>query len=318
MERDELSKVVADLEAGLEHFAAREVRAKERAADVQGSWWCFGLVGLAADFDEREVLPGVVLRKVVEPPGEIELARAMKAAGLFSSIARYSHMLSFELAVEDKSKRGSERTFTYAWWITSALRVCSLCDFLVPVVADRPWGTVAAVRDNSCHIQLLEDTPKAFRLQEGRKVSHDDIEWIVHNLLSFAKLLDHPSFRTAVEALTTHHQHASLRMATAALWAGLEAVLQIESELRFRVSAYVACLLEPFGPDRLALFRHTRKLYDLRSKAVHGAALQDAVLRKHVVEIRELLARVIRTITEGGKFPEPEQLDERVFHGSAV
>jgi len=318
MEHDKLEEMIADLDSRYSHFEAREARAKDRAAIVKGSWWCFGLVGLVADFEEREVLPGIILRKIVEPPGEIELARAMKAAGLFSSIARYSHILSYELAIKDKPEEESQRAFTYAWWITSALRVRSLCDFLVPIVADRPWGTVAAVRDNSCHIQLLEDTPKAFRLEEGRKVSHDDIEWVVAHLLKFVKLLEHPSFRTAVEALTTHHQHASLRMAAAALWAGLEALLQIESELRFRVSTYVASLLEPFGPSRLSLFRHARKLYDVRSKAVHGAALEEAVLRAHVVEIRALLSRVICAITEGGRVPKSEQLDERVFDESVL
>jgi hypothetical protein len=220
------------------------------------------------------------------------------------------------LAIEDTPENKSQTVFNIAWWATSAIRIRSLCDFLVPIVADRSWDTIAAVRDGSCKIQLLEDTPRAFRIDESCKVSHDDIGWVAANLEALATLLEHPSFRTAVEALTTHHQHASLRMAAAALWAGLEALLQIESELRFRVSTYVACLLEPHGPTRLALFRQVRKLYDLRSKAVHGAVLSDSVLRGHVVETRAVLSKVIRAVTEARGVPTLEQLDERVFGGA--
>lgn len=313
MPRDKLRETITELDSKFSHFEARKARAAERASMITGSWWCFGLVGFAAEFEEREVMPGIVLRKIVEPPGEIELAGAMKAAGLFSSIARYSHLLSYELAIENKAEDDSQRPFNYAWWITSAIRVQSLCDFLVPVVADRAWATVAAVNNNSCHIQLLEDAPRAFRLEQDRSVSHDHIDWVAGNLLKFARLVENLSFRTAVEALNTHHQHASLRMAAAALWAGLEALLQVENELRFRVSTYLACLLEPFGPSRLELFRRVRKLYDVRSKAVHGATLDEAVLRSHVVEIRTLLSRLLCAITEAGVVPKSDEWDARVF-----
>jgi hypothetical protein len=61
----------------------------------------------------------------------------------------------------------------------------------------------------------------------------------------------------------------------------VDAVIALESmfagtdkaELRFRIAAAVAWLLEPDDPKRRSsMYREVRDLYDARSKIVHGAA----------------------------------------------
>ena len=99
-------------------------------------------------------------------------------------------------------------------------------------------------------------------------------------------------------------------MAAAALWAGFEALFGISSELRFRLSLLAAAYLEERGPERLALYRRIKKLYDYRSKAVHGGATSDDLLTGHVIEVRRLLSRLMCRMTEAGIMPTTEEYEE--------
>src|SRR5215211_5996085 len=103
-------------------------------------------------------------------------------------------------------------------------------------------------------------------------------------------MLEVPKFRLAVEALTTHQHLVSLRMMAASLWSGIEALLGIQAELRFRITLSIASILEPRGEQRSARYRRVKKLYDIRSKAVHGITLSENELISHVAETRKLLS----------------------------
>src|SRR3546814_18597933 len=125
------------------------------------------------------------------------------------------------------------------------------------------------------------------------------MDWIASHRANLGNLLEDAKFRMAVESLTEHHLQKSLRMAIAHLWAGIEALLGISSELRFRISAYIAAYLEPSGPSRVETFKRFRGLYDFRSKAVHGVSLSDKEMRGHVADVQDLLSRIIVKCIEG-------------------
>lgn len=294
------------------HFEERKSRAKERLERSEGRSWCFAIIGLKMEPNEYSVDGFFRLRKIEEPPGEIELAGALKSAPLFSAIGRYSHGISHELSIN--SALGSDQApFNIGWWIISALRVRTSCDFLVPAVADMPWDTVAAAPANSVHCQLLEDFPKAFRLDPSSSISHNDLNWVSANVTSFAKLAEMPAVRLAVEAATTHQHHANLRMATASLWAGIEALFQVTQELRFRIAALVASILEPPGEARFNLYREMKQLYDFRSRAVHGIAVNEEELHLHIQTTRNILSRVLCKVVEHGKVFSNEEIERRLF-----
>src|SRR3546814_6656156 len=111
---------------------------------------------------------------------------------------------------------------------------------------------------------------------------------------------------------------SDLRMAIAHLWAGIEALLGISSELRFRISAYIAAYLEPSGPSRVETFKRVRGLYDFRSKAVHGVSLSDKAMRGHVADVQDLLSRIIVKCIEGGSIPSSDQWDDLLLSGGAA
>ena len=181
-----------------------------------------------------------------------------------------------------------QAAFNLGWWIISAIRVKTLAEFLVPAVADHSWSVIAALDEQQCHGQLLEDVPQARQVGEPIIVKETDLQWVLNRIIEFGKMLEVPKVRRAVEALTTHQHLVSTRMMAASLWSGIEALLGIQAELRFRLALSIACIVEPRGDQRSLRYRRVKKLYDIRSKAVHGSALSEGELISHVAEVRKL------------------------------
>lgn len=311
--RKELTKrKVSELLDLLGHFEARKLRAQERLSQAKGRRWYFAVVGLKMESDSMEIEPLARFSRVFEPPGEVELAAACSDPTVFGAVARYSKGIEFELEV-NREGVSDQSVFNLAWWIVSAVRIRTCAEVLVVAVADHSWSTIAAIDDRTCHVQLLEDHPKSRLFSEVRVIARDDIDWVVRHLTSFAELLEKPQFRLAVDSFCSHNQAVSTRMAGAMLWSGIEALFSINSELRFRLAAYVATTLEQRGMDRIECYRRVKRLYDFRSRLVHGAAVQETAIVEHVVEVRVLLSRLICQIAESGRIHGEAETEELLF-----
>jgi hypothetical protein len=64
------------------------------------------------------------------------------------------------------------------------------------------------------------------------------------------------------------------------------------------------------------LYKRIQKLYDLRSKVVHGAAVEEAAIRDHTIEARTLLARVMRNCVERNALVTCEDFERALFEGA--
>lgn len=298
----------------LEHFEGRREFAEQHLSGLSGEeGLCFALSGLAIEGGSFEFEGVAKLRPVIRPPGEIELANALKDKSLLSAVARHMPAVSYELAVLKSVSNDPQDLMNLGWWITSAMRCRSLTDVLVPVVSSVSWDGIAAIEANTCDVWLLEDVPAARRFGDLIVASQADLKWVHDHLTSWIDLLERPAFRLAVDSLTTHHQQANLRMTAAALWAGFEALFSINSELRFRLSALVASYLEPRGTSRVTLYKRIKTLYDYRSKAVHGAATSESLLQSHIVETRGILSRLLCRMVEAKLLPSTEQFEDYLF-----
>ena len=132
--------------------------------------------------------------------------------------------------------------------------------------------------------------------------------------MQFVELLNkNRNFTLAVECIATHQHQYSNRMMVATLWAGLEAIFGIKSELTFRLAMCVAVVLEPPGVNRLELFRAVKKMYGFRSKAVHGEVLKDGEITKHVLDVRAILSRVLCKIIENKQMYSEKIMEELIF-----
>lgn len=288
-------------------------RAEARLEAVDGSFWYFAILGLEADF-ERIDWPGFgFLRAVEEPPNEIFLLTALGNSILAGALGRYSRAIRFELAVERQEEPSSQGSFDLAWVFISALRARSLAELLIPAVADVPWSAIAAAKSQLCRVQLIEDVPRAHRLQPPVAVTTEDALWAHRHLGTYRTLLDNPAFRLASEAMATHQLQYSDRMMAAHLWAGIEALFDIQAELRFRLAAVIASLLAPRGGERRDMYKRIQRLYDIRSKAVHGGKLSAEQVRDHIVEVRSLLSRLLQLFVEHGRMYSQNEIELAIF-----
>ena len=268
-----LKEQLSQLERLVGHFKARKQRANERLSSVKGGSWYFAIIGLKGELDEFAITPFAKIQRVIEPPGEVELASALKNSELFSSIGRYSKLIKFELSIDRESLGSDKAAMNIAWWTISALRIKTLAEILIPAMSDHSWSTIAAVTDKKCYAQMLEDVPNVKIISNTIVFTQPDADWIANNLLGFGKLGEQPKFRLAVDSLTTHHFSNSERMMAATLWSGIEALFEIQSELGFRLAIIIASILEPRGKSRIEAYKMIKKLYGIRSKAVHGSPL---------------------------------------------
>jgi hypothetical protein len=150
-------------------------------------------------------------------------------------------------------------------------------------------------------------------LAEPVKIVEEDLRWAFKRALIVGDLLEVPRFRLAVEALTTHQHLLSPRMMAASIWSGIEALIDISQELTFRLALSVASLLEPRGEQRYERYRQTKKLYEIRSKAVHGGELNDDAIRPHVIQSRKLLSDLICHMLDARKVMSREEIERTVL-----
>jgi hypothetical protein len=297
------------------YFEGRRARAASRLELCQEAGWYFALLGLSTAVPEFEISPGLKLKAVVEPPGEVELAGALRDSHLFGAIGRYSHAIRYELLVVSPGElyEHPQAVFNLAYWAISALRVRSMAEILVPVAADHSWSCIAGISDRTCVARFIEDMPCAQRLEEVVEVNLEHLDWVRHYLDDFDRMGSSPKFRLAVHSYCNHHQTTDLRMMVATLWSGIEALFGIQQELRFRLAAMIAAVLEPRGETRRETYRKVKCMYDLRSKAVHGSEMSDSALRSHILETRRLLSRLICAFTEAKRVYTEQEIEDLIF-----
>lgn len=295
------------------HFEARKKRAAERLVTAGDRNWCFAIIGLECDAPELILDTFAKIQRVTEPPGEVELATALKNKFLFSAVGRYSNQIGHEIVINRDQFISDQAAFTIAWWIISALRIKTLTEIIVPAVADYSWSTISALSDGACNVKLLEDTPRAKFFGQAITTSQSDVNWIATNITKFAQLIQVPKFKLAVESLTENHFSNSDRMIVATIWAGIEALFEIQAELSFRLAVGIASILEHRGSLRKELYQKTKKLYSVRSQAVHGGALTTKKLEEHIVEARKLLSRLLCHFIETGSLLSEDEINDLIF-----
>jgi Apea-like HEPN len=121
------------------------------------------------------------------------------------------------------------------------------------------------------------------------------------------------AFRLALEAAIDWRYSKEPRLAVGRLWSRIEAVFGISSELVYRISILCASLLEERGERRKARFQAVKKLYGLRSKAVHGEALKQEQLVSAMSDSYRLLRELLLLTIEKGRVLTADDFDDALF-----
>lgn len=190
------------------------------------------------------------------------------------------------------------------------------------MIAGHQKRTIASTDDSTKPIlprfkgQLLELHTKFLIPDNSKtKLCEEDAYWIRNNYEKFNSIAaESESFKFALTSAVDWQYSTDPRIAIARLWSGIEAIFGINSELVYRISLLVASLLEPRGLARKARFDQVRKLYGVRSKAVHGEELSDNKLNKAMVESFDILSKLLLITVERGRPFTQDDFEKVTFY----
>ena len=151
-----------EIRGRIAYFEGRKQRAMSRLSDQPLGAWRFALTGMAVDPPLNTSIGLGRLVPVDEPPGEVELARALRRSEEFSSIGRYMNAVTYELELASEID-DLKFALEIAWTILAGLRLKADCEFTIPAVANHSWSTIAGASDGAVIAQLLEDNPQRFK-----------------------------------------------------------------------------------------------------------------------------------------------------------
>jgi hypothetical protein len=235
------------------------------------------------------------------------------------------------------AQAGGYNALNRAWLVSALLTLRGFGSHLAPAVSGYSWSLIAghqAASAPSFRKQLAEEGVDAavhkprsalppFRgglldfhthLQPAagdadREFTESEAEWFRTHFDRFDKLAGQDQrFRFALEAGTDWRFGKEPRAALARLWSGIEALLNVNQELVYRLSMTAASLLRPRGPDRVAYFDQVKRLYGIRSKAVHGDVVSEKDLETGVVGAFELLRGLLLDAVERGEVRTEREL----------
>ncbi len=129
------------------------------------------------------------------------------------------------------------------------------------------------------------------------RLTKEDSEWILAHFSKARQMLDNDRFQTAIHCLASYRWHAAPRIKMAVIWAGIEGLFAASSEIRFKLSLYIARFLYPDKTDeRQKVFDDVKRLYITRSQAVHGGKIKKEIggaVEESAQILREILMRCI-------------------------
>jgi len=141
-----------------------------------------------------------------------------------------------------------------------------------------------------------------------RKLTNDEAKWIVAHFKDARGLLEFERFQTAVHCLASYRWHSMPRIKLAVLWAGIEGMFGASSEIRFRISLYIAIFLHQDDSEKRKLvFKAVKKLYNSRSAAVHGSKIKGNI-DVAVEESANILQKILLQCVANKSMPNENEL----------
>jgi len=234
---------------------------------------------------------------------ETALAICKNARDLPVALA-YIPLVSAQLVVQGDTP---EETARFAWnaaWEALLLSALFNCEVGFNLQSDEPASSIGAsgeLRATNFYMRGLVNS-EAYELTDG------DRNWLERHYDCFSDLMVDERFRSAIHCMATYRWHSLPRIQLAVLWAGIEGIFGASSEIRFRLALYAARFLHPDDEsERQLTFSDVKKLYDVRSAAVHGSKLKNNV-SETVASSAALLQRIIIKCFEVQAIPDEKQL----------
>jgi len=309
----------------------------------EGNWYVL-MMGLAQPEKPLTLAPGLTLVPLDSPLSVFDLAAA-GAVGFreWAILEPVTRLCTCEIeTAKDSDVTPGYDTLNRAWLASALLVLRGFSRHLGVACSSYTWNLIAGHQKRHGQIfkeQLAEegldaaiykprlDLPRFkgyvldyhFRFLVDKHprtdaVSPDDAAWTAAHFHTFNRLAsESEAFRLALEAAIDWRYAKEPRLAVGRIWSGIEAVFAVTSELVYRISLLSASLVEERGEARKARFQRVKKLYGLRSKAVHGEPLAPEQLVSAMNESYQLLRELLLLTIEKGHVLSDDDFDNAVF-----
>lgn len=315
----------------------------EEVITHQGNWYVL-VVGLPRPEVPLMLAPGLILAPLESPLSVFDLAAA-GAAGFreWTMLEAFSRLCTCEIETSESLADSPGYDTLNRAWLASALLVLRGFNRHIGIACSSySWNLIAGYQKRSAEAfqeQFVEERIDTAIYRPNRQlppfngkildfhasilvdsdartdsVSHDDAAWSTKHFETFNRLAsESETFRLALEAAIDWRFAKEPRQAVGRLWSGIEALFGVNSELVYRISTLSASLLEERGKPRKERFKAVKKLYSLRSKAVHGEALPQEQLVSAMNESNSLLRELLLLTIERGHVLRTEDFEDALF-----
>jgi hypothetical protein len=309
----------------------------------EGNWYVL-VSGLPAPEAALTLAPGLSLVPLDSPLSVFDLAAA-GAVGFreWAVLEPVSPACTCEIeTAKDSDVTPGYDTLNRAWLASALLVLRGFSRHLGVACSSYSWNLIAGHQKRTSHIfqeQALREGVEAAIYKPTRDlppfkgnlldfharflvdrdartdpVSRNDAAWISAHFETFNRLAsESEAFRLALEAAIDWRYAKDPRVAVGRIWSGIEAVFGITCELLYRISGLCASLLEERGQRRKARFQAVKRLYGLRSKAVHGESLPQEQLVSAMNDSNRLLRELLLLTIERGHVLGADDFDDALF-----
>ena len=163
-----------------------------------------------------------------------------------------------------------------------------------------------SIDDNDCFLNITNYHLKGLN-KNIYNINESDAIWIEANIKNARKLMDNDRFRNAVHSLASFRWHPIKRAQMALIWAGIEGLFEVESEIAFKLSLNIANFLKMNKEEKKNIFLKIKKMYGFRSAAVHGNKIKNSDI-DIVKESATLLKEIILKCIEENELPNKDKL----------
>lgn len=301
----------------------------------EGQDWYVLLTGVSGPDVPTRIADGLIIRRIEAPLTIFDLAAAGAAGfrewAVLEPIAPVARC-EIETAADAQTKPGYD-ALNRAWLASALLVLRGHQRLTAPACSAYSWNRIAGHQTKSMGGSVLEGTSLSHQLPsfsgglldyhlkiisvgESREdsVSANDAQWLRHHFETSNRLCwSSESFRFALEASVDWRYSRDLRTALARVWAGIEAVFGISSELVYRISILSAALLEQRGASRRERYKKVKILYRVRSKAVHGEMIKQDNLTEALEGSVAVLSELLLLSIEQGRVLTTDDFESALF-----
>lgn len=251
---------------------------------------------------ECEIAPGIILSGQVPTNDSSFGSRTVGELRETLNVMAMEPLANFSLHITEGESGHALAAKTWnALWIFH----------LLALACRRPVIPLYCAANHGTRFTLANRNLVIHRLLSLAPASDADLDWATAHFDTFHALLGENRFQNAVRCYGNAHYLFDDDAKIMLLWAGIEGLLDVDSELRRRIALHAAILLDGTPAEKALYFERVKKGYDVRSRVVHGSSAKPEMLQQGSALAGEVLLTLLRKCVELGRVPSGAELDER-------